>query len=311
MIDPHELPSHLPDWPLHLVEQRLSATHHGNFERWMSAVAALPTDLTRSCTYSDTVSVELRSDEASEIAIKQNLQQLLPWRKGPFQIGQTFIDTEWRSDWKWQRLRDALGNLENHRVLDIGCGNGYFGWRALEAGAEEVIGIDPSILFCLQHRAVQQFVQDPRNWVLPLKGEELPATTQFDLCLSMGVLYHRRDPLQHVHQLYDLTRPGGRGVLETLIMRDTESLYPEQRYARMGNVWCVPSTTQVIEWMQQAGFKDVIVVDISTTTVAEQRSTEWMRFESLRECLNPDDPSLTVEGYPAPVRIICLGHRST
>ena len=94
----------------------------------------------------------------------------------------------------------------------------------LEAGAHEVIGIDPSILFCLQHRAVQQFVQDPRNWVLPLKGEELPATTQFDLCLSMGVLYHRRDPLQHVRQLYDLTRPGGRGVLETLIMRDTESL---------------------------------------------------------------------------------------
>ena len=158
---------------------------------------------------------------------------------------------------------------------------------------------------------MQRFVQDPRNWVLPLKGEELPTTAQFDLCLSMGVLYHRRDPLQHVNQLYDLTRPGGRGVLETLIMRDTESLYPEQRYARMGNVWCVPSTKQVVTWMQQAGFKDVTVVDISTTTVAEQRSTEWMRFESLRECLNPEDPSLTVEGYPAPVRIMCLGHRPT
>ena len=147
MIGPYDLPSHLPDWPLHLVEQRLSAAHHGNFERWMRAVAALPTDLSQSCTYSDTVSVELSSDEATETAIKENLQQLLPWRKGPFRIGQTFIDTEWRSDWKWQRLRDALGNLENQRVLDIGCGNGYFGWRALEAGAQEVIGVDPSILF--------------------------------------------------------------------------------------------------------------------------------------------------------------------
>ena len=50
MIGPYDLPSHLPDWPLHLVEQRLSAAHHGNFERWMRAVA-FPTDLTQSCTY--------------------------------------------------------------------------------------------------------------------------------------------------------------------------------------------------------------------------------------------------------------------
>ena len=112
---------------------------------------------------------------------------------------------------KWQRLRDALGNFrKNHNaVLDIAVAMAT-SVGALEAGAQEVIGIDPSILFCLQHRAVQRFVQDPRNWVLPLKGEELPTTAQFDLCLSMGVLYHRRDPLQHVNQLYDLTRPGGR-----------------------------------------------------------------------------------------------------
>jgi tRNA (mo5U34)-methyltransferase len=309
MIDLYALPANLPDWPLHLVEQRFNAAYHGDFERWQSAVASLPTHTTTGHAYTDIVSAQLNCDPTTQADIEDALQQLHPWRKGPFQIGSVHIDTEWRSDWKWQRLKPALGDLSNQRVLDIGCGNGYFGWRALAAGAQEVIGVDPTILFCMQHQAVQRFMQDPRNWVLPLKIEELPNTVQFDLTLSMGVLYHRRDPLQHVSQLYDLTAPGGRGVLETLVVRDASSLYPSERYARMRNVWCVPSTDQLLEWMQQAGFQDVNVIDISTTTIEEQHSTPWMRFESLVDCLNPQDPTRTIEGHPAPVRMMCQGHK--
>ena len=309
MVDPDDRPDRLPMGPLHLVQERLSADFHGDFTTWLNAVRSLPTGLAKDCSFSDTVSVTFDCNRHTQGAIEEALQQLHPWRKGPFCIGTTTINTEWRSDWKWQRLKETLGDLTNQRVLDIGCGNGYFGWRALESGAEEVIGIDPTILFCMQHQAMQRFIQDPRNWVLPLKVEELPTSVQFELCLSMGVLYHRRDPLHHVRQLYELTAAGGRCVLETLTVTAQQSLFPRDRYARMRNVWCVPSTEQVVAWMTTAGFYDVAVIDLSTTTIEEQRSTEWMRFESLSHSLDPTDSSRTAEGYPAPIRVICLGHK--
>jgi tRNA (mo5U34)-methyltransferase len=68
-------------------------------------------------------------------------------------------------------------------------------------------------------------------------------------------------------------------VLETLVVRDASSLYPSERYARMRNVWCVPSTHQLLEWMQQAGFQDVNVIDISTTTI---RGTTQHSVDALR-----------------------------
>ena len=311
MIDLYDIPKNLPDWPLHLIKERFSPSYHGDFERWRSAVESLPKAVAGPCIYGDTIRAEMPCDEKTLNAVKLALQRLHPWRKGPFCFGDLHIDTEWRSDWKWRRMQHALGDLTGQRVLDIGCGNGYFGWRALQAGAYEVVGIDPSILFCIQHYAIQRFLNDGRNWVLPIKGEELPGSVQFDLTLSMGVLYHRREPLQHIQQLFALTNVGGRGVLETLVVTDAKSLYPSGRYARMGNVWCVPSTAQVVKWMQQAGFDQVEIIDVTATTPDEQRSTEWMRFGSLSGCLDAHDPSRTIEGYPAPVRAICMGFRSS
>jgi len=252
--------------------------------------------------YGDTVSV---NGEVVTDALVEALQHLHPWRKGPFRIGTVHVDTEWRSDWKWRRVAPALADLSGARVLDIGCGNGYFGWRMLGAGAVEVIGIDPTLVFCMQHLAIQHYTNDRRNWVLPLKIEEIPATVQFDYVFSMGVVYHRRDPIQHARQLAQLVRAGGTVVLESLVV-DGASLVPHGRYARMRNVWYVPTVDDMHQWLRDAGFTRIETIDVTPTTMAEQRSTEWMRFESLSEALDPDDTARTVEGYPAPVRAVVL-----
>jgi len=42
----------------------------------------------------------------------------------------------------------------------------------------------------------------------------------------------------------------------------------------------------------------------------EQRRTEWMVFESYEDFIDTSDPALTVEGYPAPVRIFVKGRNS-
>ena len=43
-------------------------------------------------------------------------------------------------------------------------------------------------------------------------------------------------------------------------------------------------------------------------TIQEQRRTEWMRFHSLADFLDPENPTLTVEGLPAPRRAIVIAN---
>jgi tRNA (mo5U34)-methyltransferase len=300
-----DLPMGLAGWPMDLVQARFSSRHHGDYQSWSDALAALPQMHGAAVAYDDTVTI---SGEVDDEALRAALQRLHPWRKGPFCIGNVHVDSEWRSDWKWQRVASALGDLDGARVLDIGCGNGYFGWRMLGQGASEVIGIDPTLLFCMQHLAIANYTQDARNWVLPLKVEEIPATHRFDLVLSMGVIYHRRDAMAHTRQLADLLRPEGSVVLESLVVPGN-TLVPQDRYARMRNVWCVPSVADLHDWLRHAGFVHIQTIDITTTSVQEQRSTPWMRFESLSAALDPNESGKTVEGYPAPMRAIVIARK--
>ncbi|MGB1439719.1 MAG: tRNA 5-methoxyuridine(34)/uridine 5-oxyacetic acid(34) synthase CmoB, partial [Luminiphilus sp.] len=198
-------------------------------------------------------------------------------------------------------------DMTDHTVLDIGCGNGYHCWRMLGAGAAEVIGIDPSPLFNVQFRAIQHFLQQPSINVLPVALEQLPGQLKtFDTTFSMGVLYHRRSPMDHLTELRETLVPGGQLVLETLVVEggaDTVFV-PPGRYARMGNVWFLPSPSALCVWLAKAGFLNVRLVDVSQTGTDEQRTTDWMTFHSLAQFLDPDDPQQTVEGHPAPRRAI-------
>ncbi len=192
-------------------------------------------------------------------------------------------------------------------VLDVGCGNGYFGWQMLHAGAKFVVGVDPTLLFCMQHLAAMELLGNAPNFVLPARLEELPQGPTFDYVLSMGVLYHRKDPTEHLRELVALTRSGGHVIIETLIVEDRPSLKPAGRYARMRNVSVIPAITDLCRWMEDAGLSQISCVDITTTSTEEQRSTPWMHFESLREALDPQDQSKTVEGHPRPVRAVLIG----
>lgn len=300
-----KLPANLPDWPLQLIADRFSADHHGDFTRWQAAIDTLPNIETVELAAGDTVHIDFSTDPDLELV--DALRELRPWRKGPFKFGPVTIDTEWRSDWKWQRLAPHL-EMPQHRVLDIGCGNGYFGWRMLDAGAHEVVGIDPTLLFCMQHRAAQHFLKHPHHWVLPLKIEEIPRQPLFDTVLSMGVIYHRRDPADHVRHLSTLLKDRGQVILESIVSDESCGFKPTDRYARMRNVWWIPTVGELSRWLTDAGFIDIQCVDLSTTTLEEQRSTAWMPFESLGECLDPSNPQNTIEGYPRPKRAVMLAN---
>jgi tRNA (mo5U34)-methyltransferase len=294
-----------------LAEARLATHPHGDLPRWRAALAALPTVEQRAVLDRDTPS--LGTPPPDPAALRDALMEFHPWRKGPLELGGVGIDTEWRSDWKWRRVAPHV-DLAGQRVLDIGCGNGYFGLRMLGAGAALVVGVDPTLLFVMQHLACRHFSGDLPNYVLPLGIEDLPpGPAGFDTVFSMGVLYHRKDPAEHLGRLRSLLKKcGGTLVLETLVLpqnRRGDLLVPAGRYARMRNVWAIPGTERLRGWLRNAGFRGVEVVDETATTPGEQSSTEWMRFESLEQALDPEDGSKTIEGLPAPVRAIFIARR--
>ncbi len=309
---------HLGGWADCLPQQfatALDAGRCGDIPRWQQALQAMP-QLVAASVELDAAAVSANApmplDAEQQAQLRTALQQLMPWRKGPYSLFGVYIDTEWRSELKWQRLLPHITPLHDRLVLDIGCGNGYHCWRMRGAGARRVIGIDPMPLFWHQFAAVRQYCGDQAVDVIPAGVERLPDNlAAFDTVFSMGVLYHRRSPIDHLYQLKAALRPGGELVLETLVIDGDEDqvLLPRGRYARMRNVWFIPSVNAMLRWLQRCGFVVVRVVDVATTTTEEQRATEWMRFESLQDCLRADAPSLTVEGYPAPTRAIFIAER--
>ena len=303
--------TNLRDWLREMPDQisrGMSEQRFGDLPRWRAAIAALPS-LQAEVIDLDTSAITASGAVIAEkvIELETALRGLHPWRKGPYSLFGVNIDTEWRSDFKWDRLAHAIDSLEGRRVLDVGCGSGYHCWRMKGAGAAEVIGIDPTPLFVLQFKAIQHYLNIDTVHVLPLTLEQLPPKLKaFDTTFSMGVLYHRRSPIDHLTDLRDTLVSGGQLVLETLVVEGDEDavFVPPDRYARMGNVWFLPSPSALMKWMSKVGFMDVTLIDVSQTTLAEQRSTDWMTFYSLSNFLDSADHNKTVEGHPAPMRAI-------
>ncbi len=304
----------LEKWSAQLPAQldELSAERHGDYERWNTALTQLPEV--------DHCEVDLTADSLPVISntaidstrLEASLKLLSPWRKGPYQINDLLIDTEWHSDWKWNRIKNHIAPLKKRLVLDVGCGNGYHCWRMHGEGARLVIGIDPSWLFWMQFQAVKHFIGSRPVFVLPMGIEGLPNSLEaFDTVFSMGVFYHRRSPMDHLLQLKSTLRKGGELVLETLIIdgEKGESLVPDNRYAKMRNVWFLPSVDTMTQWLQRCGFEQIKVVDINQTSTDEQRTTSWMPYESLKDFLDPDDNNKTIEGYPAPKRATFIAQK--
>lgn len=299
------------------ISEALDPKRHGDLERWLAGLAALPDITIEAIDLSvDRVTAGSVSscDEPTRQQLKRALMQLHPWRKGPFEIAGLPIDTEWRSDWKWQRVAPHISDLNNRKILDVGCGSGYHLWRMVGAGAGMAVGIDPSQLFLCQFHALKRYLGQHPAYLLPIGIEAMPQNMKaFDTVFSMGVLYHRKSPMDHLMELRDLLIPGGELVLETLVVAGPPgadplgySLVPSGRYGRMGNVWFLPTPETLMHWLEKCRFKNVRMVDIAATSLEEQRATEWMTFQSLKDFLDPDDQTKTIEGYPAPVRAVLV-----
>jgi tRNA (mo5U34)-methyltransferase len=258
-------------------------------------------DVTCKVDLGDVVRVDGTVNDAQVYDVAK---MLMPWRKGPFAIGKTFIDSEWKSNVKYNLLRPHF-NLEGKRVADIGCNNGYYMFRMLEDNPKLLVGFDPSPLYKTQFDFVNHFVKS--EIVYELLGVEHLAfyEEKFDTIFCLGVLYHRSDPVAMLKSLYKGLDKKGEVILDTFYIDGDEelALCPESSYSKIPNIYFVPTIPALKNWCTRAGFSSFEVLETSKTDANEQRKTEWIEGQSLEDFLDPEDDMKTVEGYPAPKRV--------
>ena len=262
---------------------------------------------------SDCISAALSASAAQELLARVS-QALVPWRIGPYKLGDLLIDSEWRSFEKWHRIAPLLPASSGLRIADVGCSNGYFLFKLASLKPEVALGFDPIDRCWLQFALLQSIFRLPNIGFSPTGLASLAAFPGFfDLIICMGVMYHQRDPKAAIAQLYSAARPGGQVIVESLVIDrpGTEMLIPTGRYAKMRNAWVIPTADALAEFMEVAGFRNVHTLRCGPVTPSEQRRTAWAPYESLSDFLDPSDPSKTVEGYPAPHSAVVVGFKES
>ena len=257
----------------------------------------------------DTVFVGDKSalDFREEQILRDGLFNLCPWRKGPFNVFGIQIDSEWQSWIKWNRFINKISPLRNRKILDIGSSNGYYMFRMAAHEPFMVLGLEPQHTFYYQYLALQKYLNLDNVFCLPVTFDQLPPMSRyFDTVFCMGVLYHRRSPIDMLIKIHENMVQKGELIVENLVIssHDDICLFPESRYAKMRNVFFIPSLKAMESWLKRSGFTNIECIDISATSSFEQRKTPWIQTESLKDFLDPKDNEKTVEGYPAPVRAV-------
>jgi len=272
--------------------------------RW-EAIKGLPTVNDIEIKIGDAIEVISNSlSKEDEKYIYDTAKLIQPWRKGPFKISTTFIDSEWRSYIKYNLLKPYF-DIKDKIVGDIGCNNGYYLFRMMAENPKKLVGFDPfSIPYC-QFKFLDHFIQSGIKYEL-LGVEHVEFYEhKFDVLFCLGVLYHRADPIGSLKSLYKGLNFGGELILDTFIIdgEDEICLTPKTRYSKIPNIYFIPTINALKNWCYRAGFTEVEVLEISKTKLEEQRKTEWIDTESLNDFLDKEDKNKTIEGYPAPKRV--------
>ncbi len=261
------------------------------------------------CDFSqDVVTIGVADDISPEDRhrVEQVLRGFMPWRKGPFSIFNIIIDAEWRSQRKWNRITPVLPDLAGKIVGDIGCNNGYYMFRMVPGKPSFVLGFEPYVQHFYTFRTLNGFAQRKNLQVELLGIEHLQLFPNcFDVLFCLGIIYHRRSPLDALDDLFRALKPGGTMIIESQAIAGEEpvALFPKKTYAKIPGTWFVPTASCLKNWLIRSGFSNVKQFCMHDMNSSEQRKTDWMIFESYDDFMHPNDPSLTVEGYPAPLRV--------
>lgn len=246
---------------------------------------------------------DLSLDEAK--SLECGLESFIPWKKGPFELFGIHIDSEWRSDLKWDRLRPHLSPMKDHVIADIGCNNGYFMFRMLEDDPRLVLGVEPVAKHWLSFQLLNTWAKEKRLAFEMLGIEHMGLfPNSFDSIFCLGILYHHTDPVGLLRSMKTALKKGGQLLIDCQGIAGEEeiALMPKNRYTGARGFWFLPTLSCLKNMISRAGFNHSELIFAEKLGTEEQRSTKWAPIKSLADFLDPSDPNKTIEGYPAPYR---------
>jgi SAM-dependent methyltransferase len=116
-----------------------------------------------------------------------------------------------RGMWAWQRRREAAvvellaGPAADARVLDLGCGAGFYARRYHQAGARvAAVDASPGMIAALNDSGIEQHLGD---------AAEIRLDASFDLIISAGLLEFVPDPGRVLANCRAHLASGGRVVV--------------------------------------------------------------------------------------------------
>ena len=121
---------------------------------WFDILDKLPKPNNPKVDFLEQVRVNFEYEESEQL--RSLLMELKPWRKGPFQINDISIDSEWLSNEKWERFKELNISLDGKNILDVGSGNGYYAFRMLGEGASKILCLEPNLMHVSQFLAINK-----------------------------------------------------------------------------------------------------------------------------------------------------------
>lgn len=313
-----QLPSHIHSdkiLQIHREKQQWVNQNKKGFLRYRTPCEALSAFQATNLDYhKDAVQIGTAAEvsKQQQQEIESHLRDFMPWRKGPFSIFGIEVDSEWQSQRKWQRLLPKLPDLEGKIIADVGCSNGYYMFRMIPHRPQLVLGFEPSLQHYYCFKGLNGMARQDNLDIDLLGVEHLPLFPEcFDLLFLMGIIYHRSSPVETLRDVFSSLKSGGSLILESQAIPGTDAiaLFPERTYAKVPGTYFVPTAKCLHNWLLRAGFTDVELFCQHPMSSVEQRRTDWMQFESYSDFIQPQQPEITVEGYPAPDRVFFIARK--
>jgi SAM-dependent methyltransferase len=184
---------------------------------------------------------------------------------------------------EWPRLRTLLPPMEGARVLDLGCGYGWFCRWAGEAGAAEVVGIDVSER--MLQRAASTTNDDGISYRRADLDEVRLTPNSADLVYSSLTLHYLRDLPRLFDEVAAALAPGGTFVCSVEHPTYTAPTNPVWRQGDDGvTVWPLHGYSRegerITNWLADGVRKQHRTIETYVTTLLASglrltRLVEW------------------------------------
>jgi 2-polyprenyl-3-methyl-5-hydroxy-6-metoxy-1,4-benzoquinol methylase len=118
------------------------------------------------------------------------------------------------NDWTWRRAEEILRLIEklalqHPRILDLGCGHGWFTERLADVGEAHGIDLSPEGIAAAQARRPDIAYMAGNIYEAPLPKD------YFDIVVSQEVIAHVEDQPQYIHRAAEVLREGGYLIITT------------------------------------------------------------------------------------------------